>query len=99
LANLAEAWESTANDRSIVCLGKKGSGIRTKLLVMKEPWLCFQSRLSLIVCEFMIVAFRSAKVASVIATFAEQKATFFVAHSINSQPIRERSENTELARS
>jgi hypothetical protein len=39
----------------------------------------------------MIVAFRSAKVASVIATFAEQKATHFVALSIGSQPIRESS--------
>ena len=37
----------------------------------------------------MIVAFRSAKVASLSGSFAEQKATVFVAPPINSQPIRE----------
>jgi hypothetical protein len=39
----------------------------------------------------MIVAFRSAKVASVIATFAEQKATPIAALAIGSQPNRESS--------
>ncbi len=47
-----------------------------------------ESALSLLGCEFIMVAFRSAKVASVIATFAEQKATMFCITSINSQPIR-----------
>jgi hypothetical protein len=51
----------------------------------------FNGRLSLLGCEFVIVAFHAAKVASVIATFAEQKATRTVALAIGSQPIRESS--------
>jgi hypothetical protein len=54
------------------------------------PWLNqlgsvskpFNCRLLLLGREFIIVAFRSAKVASVNATFAEQKATHLVALSI-----------------
>jgi hypothetical protein len=42
----------------------------------------------------MIVAYRSAKVASVIATFAEQKAIHFLALAIGSQPFRE---NTDFS--
>ncbi len=38
----------------------------------------------------MIVAFRSAKVASYSDTFTEQKMTIIVKRSINSQPVRER---------
>ena len=44
---------------------------------------------TLLGCELIIVAFRSAKVASVSATFAEQKATILATPLINSQPIRE----------
>ncbi len=51
--------------------------------------LVHHGRLSLLGYEFIIVAFRSAKVASVNATFAEQKATMFCITRIKSQPIRE----------
>jgi hypothetical protein len=37
----------------------------------------------------MVVAFRSAKAASLIASFAEQKATLYAAIAINSQPRRD----------
>ena len=50
---------------------------------------------ALLCCEFMIVAFRSAKVASNRATFAEQKSTLFVAKSIRSQPSRSVNHGTE----
>ncbi len=43
---------------------------------------------ALVGCELIIVAFRSAKDASVNAPFAEQKATLMAALSIYSQPIR-----------
>lgn len=43
---------------------------------------------SLLGCDFIRVAFRSAKVATNNATFAEQKATLFSTSAIKSQPIR-----------
>ncbi len=44
-------------------------------------------------CEFMEVAFRSAKAAICNASFAEQKATLFDRIRVDSQPRRERKVN------
>ncbi len=60
--------------------------------VLQEPnerraSLVHNCRLSLLGCEFISVAFCSAKVCVVNATFAEQKATLFCTLRIKSQPL------------